>query len=154
MVCAPADPDLAKVPSIADLIPVTQIMTREMSCACLDLDVERLAELIVRDHIGCVPVVNELGGPTGMVTKSDLVELLATIGRRSDCMPRTARELMMPLAITLGARATVAHAAALMALEDIHHIPIVDDDGCLIGIVSSMDIVRWLAANDGFTHRR
>jgi CBS domain-containing protein len=151
LACPPPDPEFARVPSIADLVPVTQIMTREISCARPDLEVDRLADLVVREHIGCVPIVNELGGPTGMVTKSDLVELLATSDARA---PRTARELMMPLAITLGARATVAHAAALMALEDVHHIPIVDDDGCLIGIVSSMDIVRWLAANDGFTHAR
>jgi CBS domain-containing protein len=57
---------------------------------------------------------------------------------------------MMPLAITLGQRATVAHVAALMASEDVHHVPIVDDHGRLIGVVSTMDIIRWLARNDGF----
>jgi CBS-domain-containing membrane protein len=67
-----------------------------------------------------------------------------------DLAPQTANELMMPLALTLGEHATVAHAAALMASEDVHHIPIVDDDGRMIGLVSTMDVVRWLAKNDGF----
>ena len=57
---------------------------------------------------------------------------------------------MMPLALTLGEHATVAQAAALMSLEDVHHVPIVADSGRLIGVVSTFDIVRWLATNDGF----
>jgi CBS domain-containing protein len=57
---------------------------------------------------------------------------------------------MMPLAITLNERSSVAHAAAMMAAEDVHHVPIVDVHGRMIGLVSSMDIVRWLARNDGF----
>jgi CBS domain-containing protein len=32
-------------------------------------------------------------------------------------------------------------------------VPIVDASRRLVGIVSSMDIVRWLATNDGFARR-
>lgn len=152
------------VPTIADLVPVTEIMTRDVTCARRDLRVEVLAQLIVRDHIGCIPIVEAAGRPIGMVTKLDLVEQLLALdevatAKDSPCCcglaPRIAADLMMGIAITLGERASVAHAAALMATEDIHHIPIVDDDGQLVGIVSSMDVVRWLAANDGFlSHRR
>ena len=155
--CADPDPNLERVRTMADQVPVTQIMTREVMCARRDFPAALVAELMVRSHIGCVPVVEEPGRPIGMITKLDLVEQLLT-GDLSqtaspaamDLTPRTANELMMPLAITLGAHATVAHAAALMATEGMHHAPIVDDRGCLIGIVSSMDVVRWLATNDGF----
>ncbi len=57
---------------------------------------------------------------------------------------------MMPMGIALSERATIAHAAALMANEDIHHLFVIDGDGILIGVVSTMDLVRWLARNDGF----
>jgi predicted transcriptional regulator len=57
---------------------------------------------------------------------------------------------MMPLAITLNQHATIAHAAAVMGLEDFHHVMVVGADHCLIGVVSTMDIARWLARNDGF----
>ncbi|MBA3455662.1 MAG: CBS domain-containing protein, partial [Deltaproteobacteria bacterium] len=62
---------------------------------------------------------------------------------------RTARELMVPIAITLGEKASVAQAASLMALEGVHHLPIVDPTGKLVGILSTMDVVRWLATNEG-----
>ena len=96
-----------------------------------------------------MPVVEDLGRPVGMITKRDLVEILTD--EKASAHDRTANELMMPLAITLGPQATVAHAAALMAMEDIHHTLIVDQTGQLIGVVSTMDVVRWLAKNDGFS---
>ncbi len=156
LTCPACDPELPRVPTIADLVPVTEVMTRLVTCARRDLDSARVVELMVRNRIGCVPVVEEPGRPIGMITKLDVVEqVLANDHGESDnrLTPRTANELMMPLAITLGDRATVAHAAALMATEDVHHIPIVDVEGRLIGIVSTMDIVRWLANNDGFSTR-
>jgi len=55
----------------------------------------------------------------------------------------------MPMAFTLADHASVAHAAAMMNVEGVHHVPIVADDGRLVGVVSSFDIVRWLVTNDG-----
>jgi CBS domain-containing protein len=145
------DASASPVPTIADRVPVSQIMSREVICAREDLEVAALMELMVRRHIGCVPVINERGRPIGMVTKFDLVEQVQTGRVRGAPTPATAGALMMPLAITLDERASVAHAAALMAIEDVHHVAIVADSGALIGVVSSMDIVRWLAINDGVT---
>ena len=132
-----------RAPSIADRIPVSEIMTRDVVCARPDLTVSALTELLVRNHIGCVPIVDEAGKPIGIVTKLDLVE------RKWPGM--TAADVMMPLAITLNQHATIAHAAAVMSLEDFHHVMVVGPDHALVGVVSTMDVVRWLARNDGFT---
>lgn len=150
------DVGLPQVPTIADLVPAFRIMSREVICARDDLDVTALMDLMMRCHIGCVPVVDERGRPIGMVTKSDVVEQqlasrtpqdVAAVATVADVV--TVADVMMPLAITLDERATIAHAAAMMSIEDVHHVPIVADSGALIGIISTMDIVRWLAANDG-----
>jgi CBS domain-containing protein len=55
---------------------------------------------------------------------------------------------MLPLAITLDQSATVAHAAAMMSCEDLHHVLVVGDSGELVGVVSSKDVVNWLVSND------
>ena len=39
---------------------------------------------------------------------------------------------MMPLAITLNEHATIAHAAAMMSLEDFHHVMVVASDHALL----------------------
>ena len=141
------------VPTIADRVPISEIMTRDVVCARHDLRIDALVPVMVRNHIGCVPVVDERGRPVGMITKLDLVEQLDRIDGGDRLIPETAGDVMMPLAMTLDERATVAHAAAMMALEDVHHIPVVASGGAVCGIVSTLDVVRWLARNDGFIAR-
>ena len=130
--------------SRADQVPVTEIMTRHVVCAYPDLGLGALLEVMIQERLGCVPVVNEGGQPIGMVTKLDVVEHL--VGGPRKLRPLVG-DVMMPLAITLDYDATVAHAAALMAGEGMHHVMIVSDRR-LVGIVSTMDVTRWLAEND------
>jgi CBS domain-containing protein len=132
--------------TIAYRVPVTEIMSRHVVCAFPDLPVAALIEVMVRERLGCVPVVDECGHPVGMVTKFDIVEQLAVASERA--APLVA-DVMMPLAITLDTDATVALAAALMAIEEMHHVMIVSDRR-LVGVVSTMDVTRWLCQNDGF----
>lgn len=160
-------------PSVADRIGVEEIMTRHVLSATSEVGVDTLTAMLLENHIGCVPIVDAKQRPIGMVTKHDLVQFHYTkdgneevvVAHRRNEAPQagdepglhrffadasTAENVMLPLAITLSERATVAHAAALMAIEGIHHIPVVDLQGKLIGIVSTMDIARWLARNDGY----
>jgi CBS domain-containing protein len=132
--------------TVADNVPVTEIMSQHVVCAFPDLPLDTLIEVMVRERLGSMPVVDERGHPVGMVTKLDIVEQLVVPNQRG-VAPLVA-EVMMPLAITLEDNATVAHAAALMASEDMHHVMIVSDRR-LVGVVSTMDVTRWLANNDG-----
>jgi CBS domain-containing protein len=136
-------------PTIAGLVPVTDIMTRDVISVREGHSLAAVIDLVIANYIGCVPIVDEDARPIGMITKRDLVEPLASRAQAGDPTAQTAKDVMLPLAITLGERATVLQAAAIMAIEDLHHIPIVSPKGQLIGVVSSLDIVRWLARNDG-----
>jgi CBS domain-containing protein len=147
---------VARVPTSAGLIPVRDIMTREVICVLADVPVETVIDLLVHHYIGCVPVVDEDGCPIGMLTKRDLVEPMANrvtsaedTPRSSALAPRTAGEAMLPIVFSLDENATLARAATMMATEDLHHVPVVSANGRIIGIVSTLDIVRWLARNDG-----
>jgi CBS domain-containing protein len=125
----------------ADQTPITEIMSHHVVCALPDLPFANLLDVMMRERLGCVPVVEEHGRPVGMVTKLDVVEHLV-----KPLAPNglTVADVMMPLAITLDDTASVAHAATLMASEDMHHVMVVADRR-LIGIVSTMDVTRWLA---------
>jgi CBS-domain-containing membrane protein len=137
-------------PTIADMVPLRAIMRREVVCARPDCAIEAVVALLVDAHIGCVPIVDERQHPIGMITKFDLVEQLDQSLRSGRPMTaRTAEELMMPLALTLFDHASVAHAAAMMTSEDLHHVLVVATSGVLVGVVSTKDIVKWLVDNDG-----
>lgn len=131
--------------TIAADVPISEIMSRQVVCTFPDLELATLIDVMVRERLGCVPVVDDHYHPMGMVTKLDIVEQLALLA--SGAQPLVA-DVMMPLAITLDDDATVAHAAALMASEDMHHVMIVSGR-YLVGVVSTMDVTRWLAHNDG-----
>lgn len=140
----------------ADMVPIHQIMQRDVICAGPDLDVAAITDLMVRHHVGCIPVVDQRQRPIGVITKFDLVEQVrASLQSAEDGSPlprdlqaRTADELMMPLALTLFEHATIAHAGAMMVAEDTHHVIVVSTAGEIVGVVSSWDIVSWLVHND------
>jgi CBS domain-containing protein len=137
-----------RISSLRDQISVATIMTRQVVCARKDQPIDQVVTQMLRGHFSSLPVVDDAGKPRGMVTKTDLLELLA----KPETIPTTTVEdVMMPIAIVLDERATVAHCASMMAIEDFHHVMIVSSGGTLVGVVSSQDIVRWLAANGSAT---
>ena len=133
------------VQTVADQVPVTEVMSRQLVTTRKEVPASDIVKQMLRSHIGCVPVVDERGHPRGIVTKTDLLELIAKPAMLANA---TVADVMMPLAIVLDDRATIAHCAQMMALEDFHHVMIVAPGGALIGVVSSQDVVRWLVAND------
>lgn len=126
--------------------PLSDIMTGDVLCVFPDLRVEHLIDLLVESNVSGAPVVDDGGRPIGIVSKSDLV--------RGFAAGTTVADIMMPLAFTLPETASLSRAAALMAFEGIHRIPVVSSKGRVIGIVSALDITRWLAKLDRRASRR
>jgi CBS domain-containing protein len=144
--------------------PVSQIMTETPLCVRPDLTLDRLLPLLVDENIGGVPVVDSHGRPLGMVSKTDL---LAEEADRADAesverefppvaqVPlrlteellarRTAGELMSTPLLSLRDSDSILRAAQLMTTRAVHRLGVVDDEGRLVGVVSTTDVVRWLA---------
>ncbi len=145
-----------RVPTIADRVPLREIMSEDVVCARSDLEIAAVVSLMVQHHVGCIPVVDDRRRPIGMITKFDIVEQLDAFMHSvadgsplpADLAARTADELMMPLAMTLDENATIAHAAAMMTSEDLHHVLVVSALGQLVGIVSTKDVTNWIVDND------
>jgi CBS domain-containing protein len=88
----------------------------------------------MRDHdISAVPVVDDDGGLVGVVTSSDLVTADGTEDGVESIMARPV--------VTVAPSTDVGAAAALMRARRIHHLPVVDEAGALVGIVSSWDLL-------------
>jgi CBS domain-containing protein len=98
----------------------------------------------MRDHgIGCVLVTDVAGKLTGILTERDLLHKVAGKGRElsrlqvADCMT-AAPEWSKP-GYPLG------YALQRMIVSDIRYLPLVDDDGRPVGIVSSRDVIAYMA---------
>jgi len=63
----------------------------------------------------------------------------------------TVRDVMSASVVTVSPGATARQLARLLADEEISGVPVVDDNGALVGVVSATDVVR-LAAEDAEVH--
>jgi CBS-domain-containing membrane protein len=137
--------------------PVTQVMADTVICVRDDLDIDSLMAIFVERGINGVPVVGETGDPVGIVSRADVIrEYYATSehdGLKGPLkhwdydlgpMPHahalaqtTVADIMMPIVYTLAEDATVATA--------VHQLPVVSSHGEVVGIVSSLDIMAWVA---------
>ncbi len=157
-----------------DRTPVSAVMTARVLAVRPDVGLEALAALLLDRGIGGAPVVDQEGRPVGVVSKTDLIRerlmagdtgevvapgwhprrghLQVEVGRgfHGEAPPSSVAEVMTPTAFTLSEDAPVAEAAALMAFEGVHRVPVVADDGRVAGIVTSLDVLRWVAQQDGY----
>jgi CBS domain-containing protein len=116
-----------------------------------------VAELLSVYSISGMPVLGPTGRVIGVVTESDLLakEIKANgppAGRTSrhrapsadpgKANAQTAIDLMTSPAITAAPHEGAATAAARMELRGIRRLPVVDEGGHLLGIVSRRDLLR------------
>jgi CBS domain-containing protein len=148
-------------------------MSRSVICVTDDVTVAAAIALIVHHRIGALPVTDGDGRLVGVLSKTDLVReqyertrtgdeetmSLASSplepGFHEESAPAAiVREVMTPIAFTLHENGTVSQAAALMAHEGIHRLPVTDQDGRVVGVLSALDILEWVAREDGYVLAR
>ncbi len=174
VICHPASPRATMrwasmlhriLPSAADRVAIAEVMGRDLRCVTADVSIEVVTELLLDNDLGALPVVDGEGFPIGMVSKTDLVRegfingetrAVAPAGVRGAGMhvaelPRaTVGEVMMPMAYTLREDEPLSRAAAVMTAEKVHHLAVVAADGRVVGLLSSLDFVRGVAAQSAF----
>ena len=159
--------DAGSPPSAADRTEVSAIMNRVTYCVRSDVSIESVTTLLVEHEFNAVAVADDEDFPIGVVSKSDLLRLHHEAGETTDAVrsndealrvgfhsfepaSHTVAEIMMPIAFTLAEQAPLSHAAAIMALEGVQQLPVVDALGKIVGMVSALDIARWLAKHEGY----
>jgi CBS domain-containing protein len=120
---------------------IGEVMGSRAYCVRDTLDVDALTALFVGEGISGAPVVDASGRPIGVVSKTDLVRSAGA---------RTVADIMTPVTLTLPETASVYRAAALMAYESVHRVVVTDDAGQVVGVLSALDVLRWLARDEGY----
>ena len=125
---------------------IQDIMSAEPSTVTPDTPITEAARLMKDHNVGMLPVVEAEGSRklVGVVTDRDITIRHVAEGHTTDC---PVREAMTDNVSTCKAGENVETVMNLMAEEQVRRIPIVDERGDLIGIVSQADIV--LEAGDG-----
>jgi CBS domain-containing protein len=142
---------------------VKDVMTEEVKTVAPDTPLKEVARVLTELGVSGLPVVDE-GKVVGVVSEADIL-----VKERGSNPPRhglvgllfdegvdhgwklqaeTAGEAMTSPAITIGALRPVTEAAGKMIDRKINRLPVVDDDGELLGIVTRADLVRAFVRSD------
>jgi CBS domain-containing protein len=121
------------------------ILTPHVVCVTEDMALHTVAQLFGHEAITGAPVVNERGQVVGIISQSDLVTHDLTTppeGRPA----ATVKDVMTPVVVTVEEETPIHEVALRMAQQGIHRVIVVDKAQQLRGIVTSMDVLWWVAA--------
>jgi CBS domain-containing protein len=101
--------------------------------------------LMVQKGLGAV-VITSGGKPKGIFTERDVLRRAAA--KETDTEKTPIRELMSSPLITMASTDLISAVLAEMYRRDIRNMPVTDEKGELIGIVSMPDILQYAQAFD------
>jgi CBS domain-containing protein len=145
---------------------VSSVMSTDMATLREDTPFKDIVRVLEQRDISAAPVVDAAGRVLGVVSEADLLVKQGAGDpgtahpekrrwrRHHDTPPDpradavTAAALMTRPAITVTADATVAHAAREITKHNVKRLPVVDDDGRLVGIVSRKDLLTVFLRKD------
>jgi CBS domain-containing protein len=147
---------------------VRDVMTEEVVTIGPDTTVEAAADLLAEHGYGAVPVVDASGKLVGLLRDEDLLVSEARLhvptaisflgaefvlpGERhrfkeelEKAAAGTVVDLMTTKYPTVKPDDSLEDVATLMWGHDVSHVPVLDDDGHVAGIVARGDVVKFLA---------
>jgi len=133
---------------------VADVMTTRVIAVKRNADFQQIARVLRQFRVSACPVINDAGRVVGVVSEADLmykaadcelpaglIRLRWKLGEESKITAVIAQELMTSPAVTIHADAPVQLAARVMRDRRLKRLPVVGQDGELIGIISRADVL-------------
>jgi len=144
---------------IAGSVKARDIMTTQVFSVKRETPLTEVAELMARENISGLPVVDEDGKPAGIISekdflahmgsgdKSHFMSVVAECLKGKGCVAisirsQKAEDIMTSPAVTVAEDTPAIEIAYIFTKKNINRVPVIDDKGKLTGIVSRADIVR------------
>lgn len=120
-------------------------MTNSVRSVHRDTRICELAGIFETYKISAAPVIDDAGSTVGFVSNSDVARFDST---GEDPIYARVHEIANPKVISICPTASVEEAAKQMLLEYVHHLVVIEQE-TTVGILSSFDYVRLVAAGSG-----
>ena len=120
-------------------------MTPNPTAVTPDTTVQEAAQLLKSEDVGSLPIVEE-GRLTAVVTDRDLAIRVLAEGRGAET---TVREVASQDLVTIDPQQGLDEAARLMAEHQVRRLPVVEEDGRLVGMLAQADVAQ--AGHDQLT---
>ena len=125
---------------------IGEICTRVVVTATREMSVADAAVLMRTHHVGNVIIVKEAGGrttPLGIVTDRDIV--VEVVAAKVDPGAVTVGEIMGQTLVTARETEGAHEVLERMRWKGIRRVPVIDENGALIGIVTLDDLLEIVA---------
>ena len=119
---------------------LSSIMTKNVVTVKSDDSLEVVKKLLFEKHFHHLPVVDDDNKLCGIVTSWDLIKKNI---RFEDYGGLKVHDVMTKKVVKLGPKELVGAAAMIFLKHLFHGLPIVDDNGALVGIVTTHDILKY-----------
>lgn len=144
---------------ISQAVKANDIMTRAVVTVTPETPVKMAAELMAVKEVSGVPVVDKDNNVVGVLSERDFLSRMGGGGTRNfmtvvaRCLvakgcaalairEKTVTDIMTSPAVTVNSHAQSLDIAALLKKKGINRVPVIDQRGCLVGIISRGDIVN------------
>jgi CBS domain-containing protein len=124
-------------------VSVARICLREVDLADAGESVLEAARRMRDRQVGTLVILDDVGRPVGLLTDRDLA--LRVVAAGGDPRAVSVGDVMTKDPRTVGERTSIEAALSLMRSGSFRRLPIVNDDGKLVGIVSLDDVLGLLA---------
>jgi CBS domain-containing protein len=148
---------------------VADVMSRDPIVVRSETPLNEAIKILAERRISGLPVVDDAGKLVGIISETDLMwqetgvtppayimfldsviylQNPATYERDlHKALGQTVGEVMSRDPITISPEKTLTQAARVMHDKNVHRLPVLDDEGQVIGILTRGDIVRAMAAS-------
>lgn len=134
---------------------VDDVMTRDVVTVDEQTPYQALVDLVIAHRVSALPVVNHIGQVVGIVSETDLLHKIEAFddrrwvfqgsSRRRDrakAHGRTARDVMNADVLSILPSMAVPVAAERMLAAGVRRLPVEDELGRLVGIVTRSDLLK------------
>lgn len=118
-----------------------ELCDREIAAVPLDATVADAINKMLDHHVGAVAVVDSEFRVAGIFTERDVLRKMALT--KTDPQSTSVRDLMTTPVEMATQRTGAGEALATMIERHFRHLPVADDGGKLLGILSIRNLLEW-----------
>ena len=121
---------------------IQDIMTKDPSCVTADATVREAAQVMNREDVGIVPVVEGQSNMrlVGVITDRDIV--VRGLAERRQVEGLTARDVMTTDVEAVTPDDSLSEVIEIMSKSQVRRVPVVDRNDRLLGIISMADVAN------------
>ena len=144
---------------------VKDVMSRDIVSLPAEATIHEALAMMTKNRVSALPIVDRHNHCAGIFTTTDLLDVTWDVDddvHQIDVVDPTSRRLLVDKLVeslgnetvasymsedvsTVNSEATLAIAARYMLQRQVHHLPVVDDEDRLVGIISTTDILAEYA---------